>query len=157
VTVLLLNLRHVLCGLSLSAHLPARTRPPRPILAAGLTDESYGLTIRAYLSGRGSDGFLFGANPSLLLGFTTATAIGAVFGSHLQHPERLGLDVVFPLSFLALLLPLVRTRLDLTVALVAGGLALVMSRSFGGGVVVLTGTIAGAALGTALGRRSKSV
>ncbi|HEY7030928.1 MAG TPA: AzlC family ABC transporter permease [Thermomicrobiales bacterium] len=129
VAVVLLNLRHVLYGLSLNAHLPPRTRPPRQILAAGMTDESYGLTIRAHLSGRGSDGFFFGANLSLLVGFTIATLIGALVGSRLRAPDRLGLDMVFPLSFLALLLPLLRTRVDLTIALVSGGLALAMSRS----------------------------
>jgi predicted branched-subunit amino acid permease len=155
VTVLLLNLRHVLYGLSLNAHLPARTRPPRSILAAGMTDESYGLTIRAFRSGQGSDGFFFGANLSLLVSFTTATLIGVLLGSRLPDPGRLGLHVVFPLSFLALLLPLLRTRLDVTVAIIAGSLALSTSKWFSGGVVVLVATLAGATIGTILDRSSE--
>jgi 4-azaleucine resistance transporter AzlC len=154
VTVLLLNFRHVLYGLSLNGHLPARTRPSRPILAAGMTDESYGLTIRAYLGGHGSDGYFFGANLSLFLGFVVGTALGAIGSSRLPDPERLGLAVVFPLSFLSLLLPLLRTRRDLAVALAAGALALAMSRSFDGGTVVLAATIVGATLGVLLDRRT---
>lgn len=150
VTVLLLNLRHVLYGLSLNAHLPRRTRPPRPVLAAGMTDESYGLTIRAYSRGSGSDGFFFGANPSLLLAFAATTLVSALIGSRVPHPERLGLDLVFPLWFLGLLLPLLRTRLELAVALVAGSLAIFLSRSFGGGAVVLVSSFAGVGLGTLL-------
>jgi 4-azaleucine resistance transporter AzlC len=153
-TVLLLNLRHVLYGLSLNGHLPARTRPPRPVLAGLMTDESYGLTIRAFLSGRGSDGYFFGASLSLFVSYTTSTLAGALFGSWLPDPERLGLETVFPLSFLALLLLMVRTRFDLVVATIAGGMALLLSQLFSGGVVVLTTTIVGAALGTLLDRRS---
>ena len=59
----LLSLRHVLYGLSVNAHLPAQTRPPRPVLAATITDESYGLSIRTFLSGRGSEGFFALAAP----------------------------------------------------------------------------------------------
>jgi 4-azaleucine resistance transporter AzlC len=154
-TVLLLNLRHVLYGLSLNAHLPARTRPPRPLLAATMTDESYGLTIRAFRSGHGSDGFLIGASLSLFIGYLAATVVGALLGSRLPDPDRLGLELVFPLSFLALLLPMLRTRLDVVVALLSGALALVMSQSFDGGVVILTTTIGGAAMGTVLGDRGE--
>jgi branched chain amino acid efflux pump len=153
-TVLLLNLRHVLYGLSLNAHLPARTRPPRPVLAATMTDESYGLAIRAYRAGVGSEGYFFGASFSLAVGFMTATLIGTVIGSRLPDPGRLGLEVVFPLSFLALLLPLVRSRFDAAVAVVAGTLALLMSRWFGAGVVVPTATMVAAALGVLVDRRS---
>jgi 4-azaleucine resistance transporter AzlC len=154
-TVLLLNLRHVLYGLSLNSHLPARTRPSRPVLAALMTDESYGLTIRAFLSGRGSAGYFFGASLSLFISYATATLAGALFGSWLPDPERLGLETVFPLSFLALLLLMVRTRLDVAIATVAGGMALLLSQTFSGGMVVLTTTIGGAALGTLLDRRTK--
>jgi len=151
-TVLLLNLRHVLYGLSLNAHLPARTRPPRPVLAAGMTDESYGLTIRAFLGSRGSDGFFFGANLSLFVSFAAATLIGALLGSHIPDPDRLGLQIVFPLSFVALLLPLLGTRRDVAVAVLSGSLALLLSQSFGGGIVVLTTTMIGAGVGTLLDR-----
>jgi 4-azaleucine resistance transporter AzlC len=153
-TVLLLNLRHVLYGLSLNVHLPPRTRPGRPVLAAMMTDESYGLTIRTYRDGRGSDGFFFGASISLFLAFAAATCAGALLGAHLPDPDRLGLEVVFPLSFLALLLPMLRTRLDLTVAAVAGGLALVAGQVFGSGVVMLVATAGGAGAGTLLDRRA---
>lgn len=151
-TVLLLNLRHFLYGLSLNRHLPVRTRPARPVLAATMTDESYGLAIRAYLAGRGSDGFFFGASFSLFVSYAAATLAGALLGSRLPDPERLGLDVVFPLSFLALLLPMLRTRTDLGVALAVGILALALSQTFSGGVVILTATIGGATLGTILDR-----
>lgn len=149
-TVLLLNLRHVLYGLSLNAYLPPKTNPPRALLAAGLVDESYGLTIRAFLAGHGSAGYLFGASSSLFVSYAASTLIGAMLGSRLPDPERLGLATIFPLSFLALLIPLVRTRIDLSVAIAGAALGLIASQFFSGGVVVLTATIAAALFGMLL-------
>jgi 4-azaleucine resistance transporter AzlC len=145
-TVLLLNLRHVLYGLSLNEALPARTRPPRPVLAHFLTDENYGLTIKDYRDGRGSPGFMFGSGVSLLGCFVAATVAGVALGNYIPDSERLGLDFVFPLTFLALLLPLIRLRRDLLVAAIAGGVAIVLSRITSGGVTILiaTGLAAGA-------------
>jgi 4-azaleucine resistance transporter AzlC len=154
-TVLLLNLRHVLYGLSLNAYLPAKTKPPRALLAAGLVDESYGLTIRAFLAGHGSAGYLFGASLSLFVSYTASTLVGAMLGSRLPDPERLGLATIFPLSFLALLIPLVRTRIDLSVAVASGTIGLIASQFFNGGVVVLTATIAAALFGMTLESRSQ--
>ena len=147
-TVLLLNLRHVLYGLSLNAYLPRKTRPPRPILAAGLVDETYGMTISAFRVGRGSAGYLCGAGLSLFISYAISTGIGAVLGSRLPNPERLGLETIFPLSFLALLLPLIRTRVDCSVAVLSGAVAFMASHHLNGGAVVLAATLAAALLGT---------
>ena len=66
-TAILLNLRHILYGLSLGARLPTRTRPPRPVLALFLTDEAYGVTIRALAEGRGNDAFSSAPAPVCML------------------------------------------------------------------------------------------
>lgn len=152
-TVLLLNLRHVLYGLSLNEVLPARTSPPRPVLAHVISDESYGFTIRDYLDGRGSPAFLFGAGTSIFASFYLATALGTIIGQLIPDPERLGLDFVFPLSFLALLLPLLRKRTDLVVAAVAAMLALGLSRVTSGGLMILGSTVGAATLGATLRMR----
>lgn len=157
ITVLLLNLRHVLYGLSLNTLLPSRTAPPRPLLAALLTDESYGLTIRDFRAGRGSAGFLFGASLSLFLSFAVATLAGALLGSYLPDPDRIGLSTVFPLSFLALLLPLLRNRIEVVVAAAAGLAAIVINKFTEGGITILIVTIAGAGLGTLLHRRESGL
>lgn len=156
-TVLLLNLRHVLYGLSLNRYLPEHTAPPRPVLAAVVTDESYGVSIRQFLDGRGSAGFLFGASCSLGVCYLAGTAAGVAFRGAIPDPDRLGLSFVFPLSFLALLLPLLRIRLDLAVALLAGLLAIGLSRVTSGGVTVLTATVLAAGTATAFRRRSGTV
>jgi len=152
-TVLLLNLRHVLYGLSLNEVLPGRPRPPRPVLAQFLTDENYGLTIREYTDGRGSPGFLFGSGVSILGSFVISSVIGVMIGGLIPNSERLGLDFVFPVTFLTLLLPLLRKRIDVLVAVMAGLSALVLSRETSGGVTILVATVLAAGAGALLPSR----
>jgi len=149
-TTLLLNLRHVLYGLSLSRLIPQRTRPPKSILAFILTDEAYGVALRAFLDGRGSVSFLVGAASSLYLSWNAATLAGSLLGRALPDVRSSGIDFVFPLTFLALLLPLLHTRRQVMVAILSGAMGLVLSRFVAGGTVILLSAITAAGIGTAL-------
>ena len=149
-TALGLSLRHLLYGLSLATWLPRPTQPPTPLLAATVFDEGFGLATREAAAGRGSAGFLFGANGVLYLTWVTATSAGIVLGQLLPDPASIGLDVIFPLSFLALLLPLIRTRRGALVAVVAGASALGLRSVVGAGPAVVVAIAGAAALGAAL-------
>jgi 4-azaleucine resistance transporter AzlC len=164
-TALVLNLRHVLYGLSLRRVLPAgTTHPPLRLLAFFLTDESFGIAVNDARSRvddsarhrmRRPDAFLCGASLSLYAVFVVATLAGVTLGAVLPDAESLGLEMVFPLSFLALLLPLLRSRRQVGVALVAAALAIVLGR-FGGGAAVLGATLGGAGLGAWLDGRQEA-
>ncbi|HEX5167002.1 MAG TPA: AzlC family ABC transporter permease [Thermomicrobiales bacterium] len=151
-TALILNLRHVLYGLSVNGQVEPHERPRRSLLAFFLTDESYGIATREWLAGRGSAAFLLGTGFSLYAVFALMTLAGILFGSLLPDVERSGLDFIFPLSFLALLLPLLTSRLQILVAVVAGGIALTAGQVFDGGVTILLATIAAASCGVLLER-----
>lgn len=151
-TALGLSLRHVLYGLSLATWLPRSTQPSTPLLAATVFDEGFGLATREAAERRGSAGFLFGANGLLYLSWVAATLAGIVLGQLLPDPASIGLDVIFPLSFLALLLPLIRTRRDALVAVVAGASALGLRSVVGAGPAVVVAIAGAAALGAALDR-----
>lgn len=160
-TTFVLNLRHILYGLSLSRELGlGDIRPRRPVLAAVLTDESYGIAVADSQKGdpdRRADAFLFGASISLYTPFALSTLTGIALGGVLPDAEKLGLELVFPLSFAVLLLPLLRTRRKVAVALVAATLVLVAGQIFDGGVALLIATIGGAGLGAMLdGRAARS-
>jgi len=152
-TALVLNLRHLLYGLSLGRAWGRRTRPPAPVLALLLTDESYGLTIKDRIEGGGGGpGFYLGTAVSLYGAYNLATLAGSLTGGLLPDPRRLGLDVVFPLTFVALLVPLLRGWRRCVVAVVAAGAVLLLGRVAAGGVaIVLAATIA-AGIGAALDR-----
>jgi 4-azaleucine resistance transporter AzlC len=149
-TALLLNLRHMLYGLSLVRRLRRQTRPPRGVLAYFLTDESFGLTTKAFLDGNGSDVFLFGSEISLFSSFNAATLAGSLLGSLLPNPQSIGLDFIFPLTFLALLVPLLRSWRHVLVALIAAAAAFAISRVGASGIAVLVAAVFAAGLGALL-------
>jgi branched chain amino acid efflux pump len=153
ITVVLLNLRHLLYGLSLRQWLGPKTRPPWPVLAYLLTDEAYGVTIRALLDGRGNTPFFLGCGLSLFGVWQASTAVGALLGTLLPNPKGIGLDFIFPLTFLALLLPLLRSWRQFVVMAAAAGAALALSRYFAGGVTVLLTVLIAASLGALLEQR----
>ena len=73
-----------------------------------------------------------------------ATFAGYLLGATIPDPTRLGVDLIFPLAFVALLVPLVRTRVELVVAVASGALAYTLARSLPGGLPILATGIAGA-------------
>jgi 4-azaleucine resistance transporter AzlC len=152
-TTLLLNVRHVLYGLSLGRSVPL-TRRERLAAAFFLTDEAYGVSVAR---GARTFPFVLGAELSLYLTWNLATLAGALLGGVIPDPEKLGVDFVFPLAFLALLVPLLRRRLDLLVAVVAGGLAWLLARSLPGGLPILVAGVAGSLLGAVLTRSEEGV
>lgn len=142
-TTFLLNVRHVLYGLSLGRR-TTLTRRQRPVAAYFLTDEAFGVVSAA--SDR-SFAFLLGAELSLFLTWNLATFGGALLGAAIPDPAEIGVDLIFPLAFLALLVPLVRTRADLGVAAASGALAYVLSRELPGGLPILVTGVLGSLLG----------
>ena len=81
-----------------------------------------------------------------------ATLAGVLAGQLLPDPQRLGLDVIFPLTCLALLLPLLRSWRQGVVAAVSGVAALLLGRFTAGGVTILLAAITAVGLGVALDR-----
>lgn len=154
-TTFLLNVRHVLYGLSLGRRIPLRGWR-RVTAAYFLTDEAFGVVAARE---ERTFAFLLGAELSLFATWNLATLGGALVGTAIPDPAELGLDLVFPLAFLALLVPLVRTRVELLVAVVSGAVAYVLAEGLPGGLPILVTGIAGSLLGASLtrGRPSEEI
>ncbi len=147
-TTFLLNVRHVLYGVSLGRELPLTARE-RPVAAYFLTDEAFGVVTA---STERNLPFLLGAELSLFATWNLATFGGALLGAAIPDPRQLGVDLIFPLAFLALLVPLVRTRTELCVALASGALAYGLAQALPGGLPILLTGVAGSLLGAWLTR-----
>ena len=147
-TTLLLNVRHLLYGLSLGRRIHL-TRRERPVAAFFLTDEAFGVAAGAT---ERSFPFLLGAELSLFMMWNLATLAGFLLGTAIPDPASLGVDLIFPLAFLALLVPLVRTRVELAVAVASGALAFGLDRVLPGGLPILLTGIGGSLLGAFLTR-----
>jgi predicted branched-subunit amino acid permease len=97
-------------------------------------------------------GFLLGAELSLFATWNLATLGGAFLGAAIPDPTELGLDLVFPLAFLALLVPLVRTRAELVVAVASGVVAYLVAQVSSGGIPIVVTGVGGSVLGAWLTR-----
>ena len=116
------NLRQVLYGLSLGPHLKGTGPKKLALLACGLTDESYGVTMVAYAGGRGSPGYFLGAGLGVFGPWLAASLTGFLLAAYLDDPRRWGLDFTFIGAFMGLLVSQVKSPSALVVT-VASSLA----------------------------------
>ncbi len=151
-TTIGLNLRHLLYGMSAATWLPKPVRPPRGLLAYLLADETYGVAVRLAAAGNPRGGVFFGAGLSTWAAWQAGTVVGLLLASAVPDLSGLGLDLVFPVSFAAMLVPLLRGRLAVAIALLAAVLGVGLRLALGPGLAILAAIVAGAALGVALDR-----
>lgn len=150
----LVNLRHALYSASVApilAHLPRRWKV---LLAYLLTDEAYAAAIPHLMSARpdspqaaNAHWILFGSGFGLWAGWQLATLAGVLIGA--QLPSDLGLDFALPLTFIAIVVPMITSRGLLLAALTAAAAAVALVAlpyKTGLFIAALAGLIAGAAM-----------
>lgn len=152
-TTLIVNLRHLLLTASLASALRSLSLARRLGLAFGVTDESYAVSVQRLLAGQAGPGLLLGANLSLYLSWQLSTLAGVLLGGVIPDPQALGLGLVFPLSFLVLLAPYLRSRPAWAAALVAGATALAGRLLLPGSWYILLAAVAGSLAGALMEER----
>jgi 4-azaleucine resistance transporter AzlC len=148
----LVNLRHALYSASVAPLLKHLPRRWKLLLAYLLTDEAYAAAIPHLLAAPGSavaHWILFGAGFALWAGWQVATVVGVLLGS--QLPGNLSLDFALPLTFIAIVVPLLTDGRRIAVALVAGALAVVLA-GLPYKLGLFCAALGGMALGAALSR-----
>jgi 4-azaleucine resistance transporter AzlC len=149
-TTLVVNLRHLLLGASIAPYLSGLSQAWKAVLALWMSDESYALAIAAYERGEGSHGFFLGANVGVALVWWVSGWTGAVLGRAIPDPTGYGLDLVFPLAFLGLLMAFLKDRIHVAVALVAGIFALLGLQVLPGKWYVIAAGLVGSTAGVLL-------
>ena len=121
-TTFIINIRHMLYSASVAPftqHLPARWRW---LLAYLLTDEAYVIAILHYndntVSNSNKHYFLLGAGLSLWSTWQLSTATGILLGA--QIPASWGLEFTLALTFIAMVVPLLKDRPSIAAAASAG-------------------------------------
>jgi 4-azaleucine resistance transporter AzlC len=150
ITTLVVNARHLLLTASLMPHLRGVGPWRRLLIAAQLTDESYAVGIKRYLEGRGSAAFQIGCNLSLYTCWPLSALVGILLGSAIPDPAAYGLDLVFPLTFIGLLVPLLREQANRAVALIAVALTVAGALLLPGSWYVLLAGAGASGLGALL-------
>ncbi len=122
-STLLINMRHILMGLSLSVYLNKLRSPWLYLLSFLMCDEAYAVSINHYQKSGKSQGnpwFMFGAGFGMYIFWLTFSVIGGFLGSSISDPLSWGLDFAMPATFLSILIPQIVSLRLLLVMLISG-------------------------------------
>ncbi|HEX5941795.1 MAG TPA: AzlC family ABC transporter permease [Anaerolineales bacterium] len=124
-TIAVVNLRHMLYSASMAPYIASLPTRWKAVLSYLLTDEAYAPTILHYEKHGATPHahwFWFGAGCTLWVFWQMSTAVGVFLGAAI--PESWSLDFALPLTFIAMLVPVLRGRPAVAAALSAGAVAL---------------------------------
>jgi len=125
-TTFLVNLRHALYSVTLAPymkHLPQRWLAP---LGFWLTDETFVVVVSHYQQADGSpykQWYHLGSSVFMYLNWQLCTLIGVVAGQSIHDPRSWGLDFALVVTFIGMVVPMIRNRAVLASVLVAGSTA----------------------------------
>lgn len=156
VTVLFVNLRHLLLSAALAPFFSRVTAWKNALIGAQLTDETFVIALnRLQRGGQGvSPAWMAGLNLSAYASWAVANLAGALAGGLVEHTRALGFDFALPAMFAALLVLQFAEQASrlraLAVALTASALSVGIALALPGNWNIIIATVAGATLGAAL-------
>jgi len=155
ITTFVVNLRHGLYAASIGRYLAGL--PRRWLLPLGftLTDETYAVVIKRFASDGDVDlrrWYYAGSAALMYTNWQLCTALGIVFGTKLQHFGDLGLEFAMVVTFIGIVIPLIKNYPMLVCAIVASGVAVVLN-ALPHKLGLFVGAIAGIAIGWLLQQR----
>ena len=130
VSALAVNLRMAMYSASLTPWLGPAPLWQRALAAYFLVDQSYGLSVLRYEQNRHWTirqrvAYFFGTVAPICPLWYVFTLVGALVGTSI--PESFALDFAVPITFLALITPMVRSRAHVAAALVSIAVALLLA------------------------------
>lgn len=153
VTIAMINLRHMLYSASMAPYLQGLSARWKSLLAYLLTDEAYAATITHYQE-QGttptSHWFFLGAGLALWTTWQLSSALGIFLGAAL--PASWPLDFALPVTFIAMVIPVLKDRPAVASA-VCGGLAALLAYGLPYKLGFILAALIGIAVGMLLERR----
>jgi 4-azaleucine resistance transporter AzlC len=153
-TIAIVNLRHVLYSASVGPYLRKLSLRWRLLLAYLLTDEAYAVVIAHYAeAGLTPAGhlFLLGAGVALWLTWQVSTALGILLGTTV--PAAWPLDFALPLTFIAMVMPMLKDR-SMVAAAAAAGLVALVANAAPYKLGLMLAALVGIGVGVALEKRT---
>ncbi|MBK8783936.1 MAG: AzlC family ABC transporter permease [Anaerolineales bacterium] len=150
VTIAVVNLRHMLYSASLAPYLEHLSVRWKAVLSYLLTDEAYAPSILNYEKNGVqpfSHWFLFGAGFSLWFNWQVSTALGIFLGAAI--PAEWPLDFALPLTFIAMVVPILKNR-PMVASALSAGLAAVLAHSLPFKLGIILAALTGILVGTIL-------
>ena len=155
-TIAVVNLRHMLYSASLAPYLASLSTRWKILLSYLLTDEAYAPTI-IHFEKEGkqpfSHWFLLGAGLTLWTSWQISTALGIFLGAAI--PESWSLDFALPLTFIAMMVPVLKSR-PAVAAAVSAGLVALAANALPYKLGLILAALVGIAVGTFLENRTNA-
>lgn len=146
------NLRYVLFGATLSAHLGSTPLLGQAALAFSVTDETFGVNIDDHRRGLANAYSMAGVGAISWLGWVLGTALGATAAGFIGDPYRFGVAFAMPAMFTALLVAQAEDRRHIIMAIVAGVLAIAFALLLPGKWYIVATAITASAIGAVIYR-----
>lgn len=144
------NARMVLQGASLQPWFASYPKTLNALHLFFFTDANWLIGTRYHAEGGRDIGVLVGAGLALWLAWIAATVPGYLLGALVADPRAYGIDLVMPIFFAAMIVPLWRGRRAALPWIVAGIVALVTAKLVDGYVFIIVGALSGAFTGAFL-------
>ncbi len=155
-TIAVVNLRHMLYSASIAPYLASLSPRWKVLLSYLLTDEAYAPTILHYEKEGltpSAHWFLLGAGLALWSTWQLSTALGIFLRKAI--PDSWSLDFALPLTFIAMVVPVLKNRAAIAAALSAGVVAL-LAYSMPYKLGLILAALVGILVGTVLEERQSS-
>lgn len=149
-TALIVNVRHILMGASLSRHMGSIDRRWHPLMMFVMADENWAFSEKRALTTPLTLAYYFGLAAPMWVAWTSSSIVGAIVGRSLGDPAAFGFDFAFSALFIGILAGFwkgPRTGIVLGVSAIAAALAKIYIE---GAWYIVVGGIAGAGVAALL-------
>lgn len=146
-TTLLVNLRHLLMSASLAPYVKKIKRHLLPLIAYGITDETFAITITEVEKKRRSAVYFFTVNIVAQTTWVFSSLLGGIMVGFLPNTEKVGINFALPAMFIALMMLQIRNKICILVAVISGVLSLIISLLIQGNWNIIIATISAATIG----------
>ena len=126
-TIGIVNLRHILYGVSLSSYLKKLSLKWRVILSYLITDEAFAISYKRFSEEKKTKYMhfhLLGSGITLWISWQISTLIGIFIGPSI--PNSLNLEYVIPLSFIAIVVVSINTKIKLIIFIMSALLSILL-------------------------------
>ncbi len=144
-TTFIVNLRHALYSASIGPYLSGQSQGWLLPLGFWLTDETYAVVVQRYARDDGSlnkHWYHFGSSLAMYANWQLCTVIGIVAGTQLQGMADWGLEFAMVVTFIGIVVPLLRNMPRVLCAVVAGAVSLWL-HEWPNQIGLMVGSIAG--------------
>ena len=147
VTVFAINARHLLMGATLYPWLRELPAAKRYGVMMVISDANWAMSMQAFNSGKSGVGLILGGGIALWAAWVLGSWLGVYFGSEIQDPVSLGLDMVMGCFLLAMVVGGQKNLRMLIIWSVAAVSSLLAYRYLPENSHVVVGALAGGLLG----------